>query len=203
MRRSAGPRAGAGIGATYRSSPGLRVPERRTAGARQARRRPASPTASDVGETPSITANATTMAAPRSRYRMPTTISRLSAAAFSPASSGVIQTITAATTAHTHPSANRKSRNGASGVPSGRGVTRWCHCQASPNPASAWSTNRAGTVSPRKRTVDSKTAYASGRSGNQSAERLARLPRGLPLEDVHRRGAENRPREQECRYRAR
>src|SRR2546422_8102310 len=92
-------------------------------------------TASAAGEIPSAAAKAITMASPRKRYSAPSTTPRLSATALRPASSGVIETVNAATSAHTQWSPKRNSRNGPRPGPNGCRATRRCHCHASAQPA--------------------------------------------------------------------
>src|SRR3989449_1567285 len=123
---------------------------------------------SATGEIPSAAAKAITMASPRKRYSAPSTTPRLSATALRPASSGVTQTVSAATRAHTQWSPKRNSRNGPRPGPNGCRAIRRCHCHASARPATLWSVSVAGIVSLTKRTTGSKATNSCGSSSTRN-----------------------------------
>src|SRR2546426_854564 len=144
---------------------------------------------SATGEIPSAAAKAITIAIPRNRYSAPSTTPRLSATALKPASSGVIETVNAATSAHTQWSPKRNSRNGPRPGPNGRRAIRRCHCHASARPATLWRVSVAGIVSLTKRTIGSKATNSCGsRSTRNRIVALAwRVARARPGGE-HQRG---------------
>ena len=112
-------------------------------------------------ETPNASANATTIAAPRSTYRVPATRPRLVPITCNTLETGRISTAIQATIPHTQPSPMAKSLNRASGAPSGSAVNRRWSCHASARPATVCSASMPGHVRLTKRTIGSYVAYVA------------------------------------------